>query len=216
MKLFLYYIEYKRSNYMKKYFAVLTCASFLLFGALQSTAADRVKLSPDTPMHKIIRMNPAKVDPSDLPLSRIDELHTTGVTPDINIQNWRLNVDGKAVTKPLSLKYDDLLQMKTVSKKALLICPGFFSDYAEWEGVPLKEILKEARVSSDYKTVKFHAVDGYSKIFNRKEIDSNLFFLAFKVNGVVLPKDQGYPARLVAVDLYGGNWVKWIDSISVD
>jgi DMSO/TMAO reductase YedYZ molybdopterin-dependent catalytic subunit len=201
---------------MKKYFAVLICASFLLFGALQSIAADRVKLSPDTPMHKIIRMNPAKVDPSDLPLSTIDELHTTGMTPDIDIQSWRLNVDGKAVTKPLSLKYENLLKMKMVSKKALLICPGFFADYAEWEGVPLKEILKEAKVSSDYATVEFHAADGYSKIFNRKEIDSNLFFLAFKVNGVVLPKDQGYPTRLVAVDLYGGNWIKWIDSISVN
>ena len=125
-------------------------------------------------------------------------------------------MDGKEVSKPLSLKYADLMKMKMITQKALLICPSFFADYAEWEGIPLKEILKEAKVSSDYKKVDIQAVDGYRKSFSREEIDSNLFFFALKVNGEVLPKDHGYPLRLVAVDIYGGDWVKWIDTIEVD
>ena len=112
------------------------------------------------------------------------------VAPDIDIENWRLSVDGKAVSKPLSLKYADLLKMKMTTQKALLICPNFFADYAEWEGVPLKEILKEAKVSSDYNKVDVKAIDGYKKSFTREEIDSNLFFFALKVNGEVLPKDH--------------------------
>jgi DMSO/TMAO reductase YedYZ molybdopterin-dependent catalytic subunit len=201
---------------MKRFFITIVGITFLLLSVIQPIADERVRLSPDTPSHKIIRMHPSKVDPADLPLNSIDELHTTGVTPDIDIQNWRLSVDGKAISKPLSLKYEDLLKMKMISRKALLICPNFFADYAEWEGVPLEEILKEARVSSDYKRVNIKAVDGYRKSFSSEEIDSHLFFFALKVNGEVLPKDHGYPLRLIAVDIYGGDWVKWIDTIEVN
>ena len=106
--------------------------------------------------------------------------------------------------------------MNMITQKALLICPNFFADYAEWEGIPLKDILKEAKVSFDYNKVDIKAVDGYRKSFTKEEVDSNLLFLALRVNGEVLPEDHGYPVRLVAVDIYGGDWVKWIDTIEVD
>ena len=205
---------------MKRLYIALACTLFLLFSMLQLVAEqradERIKLDPDTPSHEIIRMHPSKVDPSNLPLNSIDELHTTGTTPDIDITTWKLNVGGKAVSKPLSLKYEDLLEMNMITQKALLICPNFFADYAEWEGIPLKDILKEANVKSDYTKVDIQAVDGYRKSFTREEIDSHLLFIALKVNGEVLPEDHGYPLRLVAVDIYGGDWVKWIDVIEVN
>jgi DMSO/TMAO reductase YedYZ molybdopterin-dependent catalytic subunit len=46
-------------------------------------------------------------------------------------------------------------------------------------------------------------------------MENHLIFLALKVNGVTLPKEHGYPIRLVAEDVTGGKWVKWIDSIEV-
>jgi DMSO/TMAO reductase YedYZ molybdopterin-dependent catalytic subunit len=43
-----------------------------------------------------------------------------------------------------------------------------------------------------------------------------LLFLALKVNGLVLPGEHGFPARLVAEDILGGSWVKWVKSIEVE
>ena len=31
-----------------------------------------------------------------------------------------------------------------VNKRVLLICPGFFYDYLEWEGVPVQALLDKA------------------------------------------------------------------------
>jgi DMSO/TMAO reductase YedYZ molybdopterin-dependent catalytic subunit len=119
-------------------------------------------------------------------------------------------------TMNLSLSYTDLLKMEMVKKKVILICPGFFVDYVEWEGVPLSEILKKAEIEAGYKKITFHSLDGYSSSFDRKEAENNLLFLAMKVNGEILPKEHGFPVRLVAEDILGGQWVKWVSTIEVN
>jgi sulfoxide reductase catalytic subunit YedY len=95
------------------------------------------------------------------------------------------------------------------------VCPGFFTDQAVWEGVPLSDILEKARVKRDYERVVFHGIDGYRSSLSREDIENHLVFLDLKVNGVTLPKEHGYPVRLVAEDITGGKWAKWIDSIEV-
>jgi len=113
------------------------------------------------------------------------------------------------------LGYDDLKKMSMVKKKVTLVCPGVFTDYAEWEGVLLSDILDRARIQDDYKQVIVHGLDGYQSYFSPEEIDTHLIFLALKVNGVTLPREHGYPVRIVAEDLTGGKRVKWVDRIEV-
>jgi DMSO/TMAO reductase YedYZ molybdopterin-dependent catalytic subunit len=142
-------------------------------------------------------------------------LHETGITQDVNVFNWRLDVEGDKVGKPISLSYRKLENMEMVKKEVVLVCPGVFTDTAEWEGVPLLNILEMAQVEDDYKKVYIHGLDGYRSVLDKEAIDHHLIFLALKVNGVTLPKEHGYPVRLVAEDISGGKWVKWIDSIEV-
>jgi DMSO/TMAO reductase YedYZ molybdopterin-dependent catalytic subunit len=142
-------------------------------------------------------------------------LHTTGIPQDVNIATWRLRVEGEKVLNPLSLSYEELKKMKMVRKEVTLICPGVFTDYAEWEGVLLSDILDMARIQDGYKRVIVHGLDNYRSSFSPEEIDTHLIFLALKVNGVTLPKEHGYPARIVAEELAGNKWVKWVDSIEV-
>ena len=40
-------------------------------------------------------------------------------------------------------------------------------------------------------------------------------FLAYSVNGQILPLEHGYPIRLVAKDSLGFDWVKWVEIIEV-
>jgi DMSO/TMAO reductase YedYZ molybdopterin-dependent catalytic subunit len=179
--------------------------------------AGKERLPADTPKSRLIHMDPARIDPGDLPLDRVDQFHVTGSPQKIaDISSWRLAVTGKGLGTGLSLSYSDLTALPMVKKKVLLICQNVFADYGEWEGVPLSELLEKAGARSDFTSVTFRAYDGYAERFSREEAATHLLFLAIKVNGVVLPRDHGYPVRLVAEDFYGNRWVKWITEIRVE
>jgi DMSO/TMAO reductase YedYZ molybdopterin-dependent catalytic subunit len=202
---------------MKKYCSILIIIGVALtFVVLSASAKGRVKLAPDTEDSKIIHMHPKDIDPTLLPLDSIKDLHTTGRPVEVDIKTWRLEVKGLKVSNPQLLSYTDLLQMEMVKKKVILICPGFFVDYVEWEGVPLSTILNKTGIEAGYEKITFHSLDGYSSSFDRKEAENNLLFLAMKVNGEILPKEHGFPVRLVAEDILGGQWVKWVSTIEVN
>jgi sulfoxide reductase catalytic subunit YedY len=97
----------------------------------------------------------------------------------------------------------------------LLICQGVFVDNAEWTGVPMRTLLAEAGVKPGANLVYFYALDGYQKFFSLNEFENDDIFLAYNVNGQVLPKAHGFPLRLVAKGVYGNTWVKWVNHIEV-
>jgi sulfoxide reductase catalytic subunit YedY len=143
------------------------------------------------------------------------DLHTTGIPQDVNIATWRLRVEGERAGAPVAYSYEDLKNMSMVRKEVVLVCPGFFTDRAEWEGVPLSDILDPAQPDGEYEKIVVFGLDGYQGHFSREDVENHLIFIALKVNGVILPKEHGYPARVVAEDIRGGKWVKWIDRIEV-
>jgi sulfoxide reductase catalytic subunit YedY len=143
-------------------------------------------------------------------------LHVTGEPQDVDIAAWRLEVTGGKIGNPLSLAYRDIEEMETASKKnVVLVCPGVFTDRADWEGVPLASLLLKARAAEDWSTIEFRSVDGFRSTLSRKEVEENFTILALRVNGVTLPKEHGFPLRLVAENVSGGKWVKWIERIEV-
>lgn len=194
--------------------AVLTVLLIMFGGALASV---RERPPRDTPMSALARKDPATIDPSDLPLGSVSDLHETG-TPQVvtDLSAWRLELRGAALGSPLSLSYAELSGMPTVKKKVLLICPGFFADYVEWEGVPVETLLEKARARRDYAEMIFTSWDGYTGRVKREEAESHLVFLALRVNGETLPAAHGFPVRLVVEDIYGGRWVKWVTEVRVE
>ena len=194
---------------------ILIIGVILLVGVFSAPVNGRMRLPSDTPDSKIMHMHPKYIDASLLPLDSIEDLHTTGSPQKVDINTWQLEVSGRMVKNPRSLTYQDLLQMEMVNKKVILICPAFFVDYAEWEGVPLSTILEALGVKDNYEKITFRGLDGYSSSFSRDEAEHNLLFLALRVNGKIIPEEHGFPVRLVAEDILGGRWVKWIKSIKV-
>jgi len=195
----------------------LIAFSLLLSVACTAFAAGKAEALPRVPVGDLASADPAKVDITDLPLGTVQSLHETG-TPQLvnNIAEWRLEVKGAGIKRPLSLSYADLQAMPTVKKKVLLVCPGFFADFVEWEGVPVSALLEKAGASNSWVNAIFTSWDGYAGRFSKDEVDSHLLFLALKVNGETLPAAHGYPVRLVAEHLYGGRWVKWITEVTVE
>jgi sulfane dehydrogenase subunit SoxC len=169
---------------------------------------------PTTDLSYLVSSNPAEVDNSKLPITPIDQIHLTGSAPEIDIAKYRLTVGG-LVDTPLSLTYDAIMRYPTVTEVLLLICPGVFADNAQWTGVPLVTILAEAGVQPQASKVIFHAADGYQVTLSLEEVRRDGVFLAHTVDGQVLPKEHGYPLRLVVKGEYGNNWIKWVNQIEI-
>jgi DMSO/TMAO reductase YedYZ molybdopterin-dependent catalytic subunit len=202
-----------RENSMKSrilLFLLLTMTLTVTAGAQQ-----KIKVDASTPDRQIINMDPSLVDASALPLTSVESLHSTGTPQSVDVRSWRLVVSGKGGAAPLSLTYDELSKLPMVKKRVLLICPGFFYDYLEWEGVPLQALLEKAGVQN-FSRVVFTSVDGYRGEFSKKEVAAGLIIVALKGNGVPLPRAHGFPARVVAEGVYGGRWVKYLSSITVE
>lgn len=154
-------------------------------------------------------------DNSGRTVTPTEELNHTGVPPEgLNITEYRLTVDG-LVDRPLTLSYDEILAYSTTTKVVLLICPGYFEDNAEWTGVPVETILKEAGIKPEAREVIFSDFADYTKTLPLELARKEGVFLAHSVNGEVLPLEHGYPLRLVAEGRYGSYWVKWIQHIEV-
>ncbi len=191
------------------------CVLVLTMLVPSAGAQQRIKIDANTPFGQIIQLDPKLVDASALPLTPVEYLHFTGTAQSVDVRSWRLTVSGKGVTNPLSMTYDELSTLPMVKKRVLLICPGFFYDYLEWEGVPLQSLLEKAG-ARDFTRVIFTSVDGYQGAFKKKEIDAGLIMVALKDNGVPLPRSHGFPARVVAEGVYGGRWVKYLTSITLE
>jgi sulfoxide reductase catalytic subunit YedY len=52
--------------------------------------------------------------------------------------------------------------------------------------------------------------------FNLEDVRSNKVFLAYEVNGKVLPQKHGFPLRAVAEDSYGSTWTKYVNTVEAD
>jgi len=169
-----------------------------------------------TQLSQVIDSDPAEVDNSRLPITSVEDLNLTGTPPDVNIEQYRLGIEGLVET-PLSLSYEEILGYPTVTEVVLLICPGFFADNAEWTGVPVTNLLEEAGIKPEAETVVFQDIGGSYRIeLPLADIRGNdSIFLAHTVDGQTLPADHGYPLRLVAKGKYGAQWVKWVETLEV-
>jgi len=207
---------------MKKYGRRWLVTLVILMGAvLAVSCSPRLAIEqpppgePTTDLSYLVDMNPANVDNSELPITPIDELHTTQPeSVEVDIEQYRLIIDG-LVENPLTLTYQDILTYPTVTEVVLLICPGFFADNAEWTGVPVKTLLAEAGSKPEATEVIFHGADGYHSSISLETAQESGVFLAHTVNGQVLPPEHGYPLRLVLKHYFGSEWVKWVEHIIV-
>ena len=178
----------------------------------------RIILPRGTKMSSLIDRNPASLDTRNLKVIPLEDFETMGLTDhQVDLEKWRLEVVG-SVQKPLKLTYDRLLKLPSIERNVLLICPGFFTNHGRWKGISVMELLKMAEADQDVAHVSFRGPAGrYAKVkrFPIDDIASDKIFLAYQVNGKVLPEKHGYPLRVVAEDHYGFEWVKFVHKIEV-
>ena len=150
-----------------------------------------------------------------VPLTPIEKFNVVSIkgTPEIDIDKYELKIEG-LVGKPLILKCSDLLSYPAKTKIIILRCVEGWSGVGEWTGTLLRDILNEAKIMRNARTVVFYSADGYSTSLSIKDLNKNVL-LSYRLNGETLPREHGYPLRLVVEGKYGYKWIKWITHIRI-
>jgi DMSO/TMAO reductase YedYZ molybdopterin-dependent catalytic subunit len=176
----------------------------------------RILLPKGTDLSTLINKNPADLDTRNLELLPLQKFRTMGLTDyEVDLKTWRLEIGGN-VAAAGKLTYDQILELPSIERNVLLICPGVFSNHGRWKGISLMTLLNLARMKPDTTHITAYGPQGpYEKEenFPIADIRSDKVFLAYAVNGEVLPRKHGFPMRIVAEDYYGANWVKYVYKI---
>ena len=161
------------------------------------------------------------VSPVLTPVDRFFRIDTAIVLPRVDVADWELRITGE-VERPLSLSYDQLLARDLVEVDATIACVsnevgGSLIGTARWVGVPLAELLEEAGPTAAAEQVLGRSVDGFTAGFPlAAALDGRPALVAVAMNGEVLPRRHGYPARLVVPGLFGYvSATKWLAAIEL-
>ena len=208
-----------RRNFLRKSFWVSLGGFFLtssLWGFVAKVWAKAKQLLPKGfPKNQLLNMNPEDIDNRNLEIDSLNQFGTMGPTDvAIDSKTYRLRVTGK-VERPLSLSYDQILKYPSLTETVLLICPGFFSNNGRWTGVNFKSLLQEAQIKKEAQYIDIVGVQEKRVRIPLKTLEEKKIFLAYLVNGETLPRKHGFPLRLVYEDVYGSDWVKYVEEIVV-
>jgi DMSO/TMAO reductase YedYZ molybdopterin-dependent catalytic subunit len=139
--------------------------------------------------------------------------------PTVDGNSWRLTVDGQ-VDNPFTLTYQGLLAQPMKQQYESLMCisnevGGQYMSNALWEGIPLIDLLQRAGVKAGATKVVFHAADDYADSIHLTKALEPTTLLAVRMNGVTLPQEHGFPARMLVPGIYGMKHCKWLTRIEV-
>lgn len=164
--------------------------------------------------------------------------------PEIDLANWRLKIEG-AVERPLEMTLDDLQALPATTLPATLECAGNGRVFlvpkvkgtqwelgavgtAEWTGISLGEVLRQAGVKEGALEVILEGADcgtiseapkPAGKIHYARSLPLGKamegVILALQMNGQALTPSHGFPLRAIVPGWYGMAAVKWLQRIIV-
>ncbi|MEO9338227.1 molybdopterin-binding protein [Mesorhizobium sp. SB112] len=138
--------------------------------------------------------------------------------------DWRLDVGG-LVEKPLSLSLAQLQMMPSRTQITRHDCVEGWSCIAKWTGVPLSLVLDEAKPKPSARYVVFKCMDtidrdlsGEIKYYGSIDLADARHpqtILAYGMNGVPLPVENGAPLRVRVERQLGYKMPKYIGKIEL-
>jgi DMSO/TMAO reductase YedYZ molybdopterin-dependent catalytic subunit len=169
---------------------------------------------PSPPPFNVPKLSPEVLAPKDF-----YTVSKNLIDPVVHGNAWSLRVDG-LVENPATYVYADITALPTFSDYYSLQCisnpvGGELFGNAHWKGVRMVELLSRAGLRAGIRKVVFHAEDGYTDSIPLDVALRPDTLLAYEMNGEQLPKEHGFPARLLVPDIYGMKNVKWITRIEL-
>ena len=165
-------------------------------------------------------------------------LRSHSPTPSIDVESWRLTIDGTGLNTPVALRYADLEAMPQVTLTRTIECAGngrrFYKEHfgvegeggqwrtgaigcAEWTGVRLRDVLAKAQVKGTARDVMPVGLDDHqvSRPMPLEKALRDDTLLVLRMNGETLPVDHGFPVRVLVTGWTGTASIKWVGRIEV-
>jgi DMSO/TMAO reductase YedYZ molybdopterin-dependent catalytic subunit len=150
-------------------------------------------------------------------LSSVNDFHENSIMgpQHVNITDYRMTVTG-LVSSPKVYTYDEVLANNPhYTKVVTLHCVEGWDATILWEGVLVRDVIRDAGVDKKATTIIFTAHDGYTTSFPLDYVMNNDILMAYRMNNVTMPAERGYPFELVAENTWGYKWIKWIEKIEL-
>ncbi len=196
----------------------------LLGQALRGTAAPPQTTLPQRPMTPFptgLEAQAPGLSPFVTPASEFYRIDTALVPPALDASTWRLSIGGM-VDHPYEIGWDELIALDAIERPVTLACVsnevgGDLIGSARWLGVRTSALLGRAVVQSGADMVLSTSADGFTVSTPLGALtDGRDAVVAYGMNGDVLPRDHGYPVRLLTPGLYGFvGATKWLVRMEV-
>ncbi|MGB9750386.1 MAG: molybdopterin-dependent oxidoreductase [Caldisericia bacterium] len=133
----------------------------------------------------------------------------------VDIKKYRLQInEEKELIK--EYEYEELIKnFNSIKKVITLYCVDGWNVDILWEGIPVEDILINSKVNLNYPVIIFHAIDGYTTSLSKDFVINNKLFLAYKMNGIILPPERGFPFQLIGENKWAYKWIKWVNKIEL-
>ena len=178
------------------------------------TADLPIQVAPDASVDAISGLSPLVTSRQDHYVVDIDLDE-----PIVSDQGWHLLLRG-TVNHPLTLALDDLRDMLSVERLVNMSCisnpvGGSLVGNALWTGVSLAHLLERARPIPNARTLLARGEDGYFDTMPLDVAQQPDVLVVFGMDGQLLPRQHGFPARLLIPGRYGFKSVKWLQELVV-
>jgi DMSO/TMAO reductase YedYZ molybdopterin-dependent catalytic subunit len=162
------------------------------------------------------------VTPLVVPNDSFYRIDTALVTPSVDASTWALKVSG-LVDHPLNLSYSDLAELPLFEQYVTIACVsnevgGSLVGNAKWTGVRLRDVLATAGVQASATQLVGRSVDGWTAGMPTAWVmdPAREPMIALKMNDEPLPRNHGFPARLIVPGLYGYvSATKWLAELEL-
>lgn len=140
------------------------------------------------------------------------------IKPNVDHESWRLRIHGR-VKSPFTLDYRSLQsEFEVVEMAHTLTCisndvGGDLISTAVWRGVRLKDVLSRAGLEGGTVDIVFRAEEGYTDSITIAKALEETTLVVFGMNATALPREHGFPVRMIVPGIYGMKNVKWLKEI---
>ena len=162
------------------------------------------------------------ITPIVVPNPDFYRIDTALVVPTVDASSWSLRVTGM-VDRQISLTYAELVALPLVEQYVTIACVsnqvgGNLVGNAKWTGVRLRDVLAMAGVQPGATQLVGRSVDGWTAGAPTEWVmdPTREPLIAVMMNDALLPREHGYPARLIIPGLYGYvSATKWVTELEL-
>ena len=164
-------------------------------------------LAPETP----------GMTPIVVPNDRFYRIDTALLVPSLDTETWQLRIHG-LVEQETTLTWDQLISLPMFEQYCTIACVsnevgGRLVGNTKWTGVRLREVLDLAKPTARATQLVGRSVDNWTAGMPMSWVmdPAREPMIAVEMDGQPLPRQHGYPARLIVPGLYGYvSATKWL------